>query len=149
MPSYRTVDLDRDLAAYRAARDRRRAMVAAAFALSPAVLAVFSWGPECIVLSREMSRPDEGPMRITRFREDGPAGHHANTREKIVDYLAADYPESCRAMTEAEVMAWTCYATVHRRVRARVCDASGERMTPRLRSARFAGTVRRNGTMTR
>jgi hypothetical protein len=83
-------------------------MIAAAFDRSPAVLCTFSWGDECIILSGEMSRPDEGAFRATRFRPDGPCGHVSrDTREKLVSYLADDYPEACRAMTEAEVMAFT------------------------------------------
>lgn len=61
------------------------------------------------IVTREMSRPDEGPWRASIFWHDGPVGHVSRkTLGAIASELASDYaPVSVRVTNDAEVVAWT------------------------------------------
>jgi hypothetical protein len=61
------------------------------------------------VVTREMSRPDEGAWRASIFWHDGPVGHVTRkTLGVIAKELAADYaPERVRIIDDAAVIKWT------------------------------------------
>ena len=99
-------------------RDERQAQVRDAFATSPAILLTGERRDEIVILSGEPSFPEEGPMRATRLANDGPWGHDVGTREKLIEVVAGYGFVAVRAITEAEVMAWTATETFTQGARA-------------------------------
>jgi hypothetical protein len=77
---------------------------------SPAIIATSRWGDhdveELFILSGEMSTPEYGKYRLTRFHRDGPVGHDVrNTIRELAEELRCD---AVRPASEIEVIEWTC-----------------------------------------
>lgn len=89
---------------------RRIENVAKAFDTSPAIIVTGSDGRETLLIkSGEHSNPEEGAHRVSAFAKDGPIGHTTRaTMAKLHEEVIYDYnPESVRAATDDDVMAWT------------------------------------------
>ncbi len=86
------------------------AELAAAFAVSPAVIIDSGRGRETLVLhSAEPYDSKSGGMRMSYFGHDGPNGHTTRpTLGKLIQEIDELYtPKSFRVATDDDVMAWT------------------------------------------
>lgn len=92
-------------------RRARRGEVLRAIRSAPvAVVMIDRNGRETLaIVTREMSRPEEGAWRASVFWRDGPVGHVTRkTLGTIASELAEDYsPTKIRVVDEADVIAWT------------------------------------------
>ena len=61
-----------------------------------------------LIQSGEMSNPEEGTHRVTKYLEDGPEGHVTRTSiTRLAQDLSRDLaPEKIEPASEARVMAW-------------------------------------------
>lgn len=63
---------------------------------------------ELLIVSGEMQTPEEGALRVSYFRPDGPWGHETRKDLKAIAAAIADhYYKTVRPATEDEVIDWT------------------------------------------
>ena len=75
---------------------------------SPAIIVSHQGRDGLYILTREMSRPDEGAWRLTNFAKDGPWGHDTrHTIHELAELVARSHPTSVRAASDEDVIAWT------------------------------------------